>query len=337
MAFEYRTGQGIQHDADRGPGSDLAQVVLGHVGRDPHIVNGDQGHQGRTGCGELADIGAQVGDQAVRAGTYDAVGQVQFGLVHIGDGGEQLGIFFVTATLGFAGAFYFCPRGGDMGDGRIEGGPGNFQATQGDGSGIFLVQAFQALQVLTGHDFVGLRCFERRHLGVNACGIGADLLAGGLQVGTRAIDSDLVVLWVDFEQHFAGLDVLVVAHVDFGHPAGDLRRHRNDKRLHPCLLRVGGIAVGQQVPNQARKDQHGHPIHRFFGRVGRRRGFFHLLLAVTQLTPSFASSSRSPQSVRCCICWRVAGSSSGRLLYQPPPRALYSAIRLLTAVLRLTR
>ncbi|MNG31459.1 hypothetical protein D3C84_1172710 [compost metagenome] len=86
-------------------------------------------------------------------------------------------------------------------------------------------------------------------------GAGADLPAGGFQIGTRTVNGDLVGLRVHLENHLASLHVLVIAHIDADHPAGDFRRHRNHERAHPCLLGIGGETVSQQVPGQAENDQ----------------------------------------------------------------------------------
>ena len=134
--------------------------------------------------------------------------------------------------------------------------------------GVFAVQALQPLIVLPRLEFVGLRRAQTGLRRGDTGGAGADLPAGGFKVGTRAINGDLVGLRVHLENHLAGLHVLVIAHVDADHPAGDFRRHRNHERAHPCLLGIGREAVSQQVPGQAQDDQQQDPLDAFFRRVG---------------------------------------------------------------------
>ncbi|MNF89240.1 hypothetical protein D3C84_717570 [compost metagenome] len=232
-------------------------------------MDGDQGHHRAAGCRILADIGAQVGDQAGRAGADLCVGQVQCSLFQVAGGTLQGGVDVLAAALGFPGALHFGLGRGDLADGLLQGGARDFQATQGNGTRVFAVQAFETLDVLARLDFVGLGGAQGSLLGFDTGGIGTDRAAGGLKVGAGAVDGDLVLLRVHFEQHFAGLDVLVIVHMHFDHPAGHFRGHRYHERLHPCLLRIGRVAVGHQVPDQAQEDYHNHPIDRFFHRVGR--------------------------------------------------------------------
>jgi hypothetical protein len=62
-------------------------------------VDRDQGHDRRTGGGELADIGAQISDQARRAYPHLCVGQIQFGFRQCGGGAAQMGVVFLVATF----------------------------------------------------------------------------------------------------------------------------------------------------------------------------------------------------------------------------------------------
>ncbi|MNG02741.1 hypothetical protein D3C84_857830 [compost metagenome] len=57
----------------------MTEIVLSHVGSDPYVLNGDQGHDRAARRGELPDIGAQVGDQPFRTRACLRIGQVQFG------------------------------------------------------------------------------------------------------------------------------------------------------------------------------------------------------------------------------------------------------------------
>ncbi|MNK84472.1 hypothetical protein D3C87_1043210 [compost metagenome] len=117
MAFENSARVGVEDDGHRRPGLDTAKIVFGHVGADPHIVDGDQGHHRSTGGGELADIGAQIGDQAGRARVDLGIAQVQLGFFKVAGGAEQLGVFvFVTALL-FPCTLHFGLGRGDLADG----------------------------------------------------------------------------------------------------------------------------------------------------------------------------------------------------------------------------
>ena len=199
-----------------------------------------------------------------------SVGQIQFSLRQGGCGAAQQGVGLLIAAFLLAGALDFGAGGGDLADGLFAVGAGHFQQAHGNGSGVLAIQAFQPLVVLRGLEFVGLR---RAQVGLrrgDAGGAGADLTTGGFKVRPGPVDCDLIGLRVDLENHVAGLDVLVVAHVDADHPAGDFRRHRNHKGADPCLLGIGRESVSQQIPGQAHDDQQYYPFHAFFRRVGGR-------------------------------------------------------------------
>ena len=263
-----RARQGVENNGHRCARLDPAEVVLGHFGIHPHVVDGDQGHLRAAGGGELADIAAQVGDQPRGAGTHPGVGEVQFGLAQGRGGAAQLGVFVFVAALLFAGPLDFGVGGGDLADGLFVGGAGDFQTAQGDGPGILAVQAFEAVAVLPGLQLVGLVGAQGGQGRVDAGGAGADLPAHRFEVGAGAVDGDLVLLGIDLEQQVAGFDVLVVVRLHLDHPPGHFAGHRHHIGLHPRLLGVGGEAVGEKVPEQAQGDQHGHPAGAFFHRVG---------------------------------------------------------------------
>ena len=94
----------VEHDRHLVAGLDVAEVVLGHVGADPEVVDGDQRHRRRAGLRELPDVGAQVGHQA--AGGRDHLGalQVQLGLLDRRAGAEQLRVAFAAVARGLLGA-----------------------------------------------------------------------------------------------------------------------------------------------------------------------------------------------------------------------------------------
>jgi hypothetical protein len=68
-ALEHLAGQHVEDDRHLVAGIDVAEVVLGQVGADPQVVVGDQRHRRRARLGEMADIGAQVGDDATAGAT----------------------------------------------------------------------------------------------------------------------------------------------------------------------------------------------------------------------------------------------------------------------------
>ncbi|MCY1540604.1 hypothetical protein D9M68_762540 [compost metagenome] len=156
-------------------------------------------------------------------------------------------------------------------------GPRHLETAQRDGARVFAVQPLKALAVLLCLQFVGLGGPQGGLRRVDAGGAGGNLPAGRLELGARSLDGDLVLLGVYLEEHCTGLDHLIVARQHPGHPAGHFGGHRHDQGLHPGLLRVGGEAVRQQVPEQAQDDQPEHPlhalVHRVGGRLWRRRGW----------------------------------------------------------------
>ena len=68
-ALQHLARHHVEHDRHRVAGLDVAEVVLGHVGADPEVVDGDQRHRRRAGLRELPDVGAQVGHQAAAGAT----------------------------------------------------------------------------------------------------------------------------------------------------------------------------------------------------------------------------------------------------------------------------
>jgi hypothetical protein len=77
----------------------VAQVVLGHVGADPHVVDRDQRHHRRAGLCEVADVRAQVGDGDLCRRTHLGVCQVELGLLYRCAGAAQLRVT-VAAVAG---------------------------------------------------------------------------------------------------------------------------------------------------------------------------------------------------------------------------------------------
>ncbi|MNF74553.1 hypothetical protein D3C84_565910 [compost metagenome] len=228
----------------------------------------DQGHHRVAGRGKLPGFGAQVGDQASRTRMYLGVGQVQFGFLQGGGGAAQLGVVFLAAALLLARTLHFGASRGDLADGLLARGAGALQTAQGDGARVFPVEALEARAVLPLLQLIGLCGLQGRLRRVDAGGARADLPARRVEVGAGAIDGDLVLLAIHFEQHLAGLHVLVVAHQHPGHPAGYLGGDRDHEGLHPCLLGIGGEAVGQQVPEQGQDYHPGDPAGPTLHRVG---------------------------------------------------------------------
>ncbi|MNM94802.1 hypothetical protein D3C81_1072210 [compost metagenome] len=301
-------------------------------------MDGDQGHHRAAGADIVANVGAQVGDQPVCIGAYHGARQVQAGFFHIGRRTAKLGVVVLRPALLLTGPLHFGTGCRDLADGLIAVGLGALQAAHRHRARVFIDQALEPLGVLPRLALVGLGRHQRRLGRVDASGVGADLPAYRVQVGFGAGQGDAVLLLVQFEQHIALAHFLVIAHCHTLHLPGHLGTHRHHVGLQPGLLGIRRETVGQQVPQQAHGNQQQHPAHAAIGgwRGWRRRSVAHFV-SPCACALGAGSSSSSPQSVRCCICWRVAGSIGARLASQPPPRALYNVTRLLTALPRLTR
>jgi len=124
--------------------------------------------------------------------------------------------------------------------------------------------------------------------------------------------------------------------------AGHLGSNRNDQRVHTCLVRIRRDPVRNKVPEHehhtcAENNQgpFAHRVHRRFCCCLLRLIWRIFCLAAIFVCHSCSlivlrsASRRSFQSVRCSICCRVAASTKpAGLVCQPPPRDLYTDIRL---------
>ena len=87
-------------------------------------------------------------------------------------------------------------------------------------------------------------------------------LCGGfgiLDVGARLIDRDLIIAGVDFGQHGAGGDVLIVIHVHVLDVAGNARAERHQVAVHFGVVRgfvARKIAPGKEDGDQQRENHH---------------------------------------------------------------------------------
>ncbi|MNH07626.1 hypothetical protein D3C79_670220 [compost metagenome] len=297
-------------------------------------MDGDQGHHRTAGGNIVAHVSAQVSDQPIGIGAHHGAGQVQAGLFHIGRRTAQLRVVRLHPALLLPRPFDFRTGCRHLADGLVAGRLRPFKATDRHCTWVFFDQPFEPLGILAGLALVGLG----RHQGglgrVDAGGIGADLPAYRIQICLSAGQGNAVLLLIQLEQHITLAHLLVVAHRHALDLPGNFSGHGHHIGLQTSLLGVRREPVGKQVPDQAHDDQHQHPVH---GAVrGRVHGVTHQGSPCSG-SAGAGSSSRSPQSVRFSICWRVAGSTGLRWLSQPPPSALYSVTRLLTAFPRLTR
>ena len=78
-------------------GLDVAEVVLGHVGADPEVVNGDQGHRRRADLRILPDIGAQIGHRTAGGSDHLSALEIQLGLLDRRARTQQLRVSFAAS------------------------------------------------------------------------------------------------------------------------------------------------------------------------------------------------------------------------------------------------
>ena len=98
-ALQYLARHHIEHDRDLVTGLDVAEVVLGHVGADPEIVHGDQGHRRGARLHKIPDIGTQVGHRTAGGRDHLSALEIQLGLLDRRAGTRQLRVL-VTACAG---------------------------------------------------------------------------------------------------------------------------------------------------------------------------------------------------------------------------------------------
>ena len=91
----------VQHQVDRVARLDVAEVVLGEVRLDPHLLSRDEGHQRLTGRREVADVDPQVGHQSVVRRHEARVLQVELCLVEGRVRGKQLRVPLVARSERF--------------------------------------------------------------------------------------------------------------------------------------------------------------------------------------------------------------------------------------------
>ena len=84
----------------------MTEVVLGQIGADPDIVDGDQRQHRIAGGGELTDFGAQVGNQALRRARICVLARSSSAFSSV-VGAAQFGVVFVTATFLLTRALHF--------------------------------------------------------------------------------------------------------------------------------------------------------------------------------------------------------------------------------------
>ena len=141
--------------ADLVTGVDVAEVVLGHVGIDPEVVHGDQGHGGRAGLCILPDIGSKVRHQSAGGRDHDGALEVELGFLDRRARTEQLRVAFALFTRGLLGFAQISLGRLHLAGGLEAGGLRILDPAQGDRAWIFLVDLFQTRRILAGVDLGG--------------------------------------------------------------------------------------------------------------------------------------------------------------------------------------
>ena len=219
-ALEDPSGQLVQGDVHRRTGLDPVHAVLAHVGLDPDVARGDEGHQRRPLVGIVALVQLEVGDAAVGWCVDSRLRQIDARLLERGRRVPQPGVLLAARTQLLLRALQIRLGGREIG---LRLGQSSLRPLPGVrryGARVLLVDPLVAF-------LVELRLFELRprlsesRLGcLHRCRVRAGRLAGNVEGRLGPQQGQLVLPRLDLDQQIARLDHLILDHVHLFHAAG---------------------------------------------------------------------------------------------------------------------